>query len=430
MQGEINGLKTLILKDNPSAYCIHCFAHQLQLTLVAVAKQYCDVDQFFDIVANVLNIVGSSFKRRDMLREDQAKKLEELQVLGEVHTGSGLNQELGLQRSGDTRWGSHFKTVRNFITLFSSIINVLEFLASEGANYLERSVAKSLVNDIRSFEFVHMMHLMLKLLAITNDLNMALQRKDQDIVNATKLVGFAKRQLQGMRESKWKSLINDASSFCAKHDIVIPEMDKNYHLGKSKRRSSSVTYSHHLCVEVFNTVIYLQLSELNSRFDAVNSNLLLGMASLSPDNFFANYDKERIMKLATLCPHEFSGSKLEDLSYELDNYILFVKEDNDFSNLKGLGDLSETLVEADLYKTWRLIFLLVKLSLILYVATATVERAFSSMKYIKNDLRSRIGDEFLNDCLVCYIEDEVLETIPNDAIIDRFQSMTTRRVQL
>ncbi|XP_009801943.2 uncharacterized protein [Nicotiana sylvestris] len=339
-------------------------------------------------------VLRSSFKRRDMLREDQAKKLEELQVLGEVHTGSGLNQELGLQRPGDTRWGSHFNTVCNFITLFSSIINVLEFLASESANYLERSMAKSLVNDIRSFEFVHMMHLMLKLLAIINNLNMALQRKDQDIVNAMKLVGFAKRQLQGMRESKWESLINDASSFCAKHDIVIPEM------------------------------------ELNSHFDAVNSNLLLGMASLSLDNSFANYDKERIMKPATLYPHEFSGSKLEDLSYELDNYILFVKEDNDFFNLKGLGDLSETLVEIDLYKTWRLVFLLVKLSLILHVATAMVEKTFFSMKYIKNDLRSRIGDEFLNDCLVCYIEDEVFETVPNDAIIDRFQSMTTRRVQL
>lgn len=45
-----------------------------------------------------MNIVGSSFKRRDMLREDQTKKLEELQVLGEVHTGNGLNQEHGLQR--------------------------------------------------------------------------------------------------------------------------------------------------------------------------------------------------------------------------------------------------------------------------------------------------------------------------------------------
>ena len=40
MQGELNGLKTLILKDNPSTYNVHCFAHQLQLTLVAVAKNH------------------------------------------------------------------------------------------------------------------------------------------------------------------------------------------------------------------------------------------------------------------------------------------------------------------------------------------------------------------------------------------------------
>ena len=37
MQGEFNGLKTLILKENPYAFYIHCFAHQIQLALVAVA---------------------------------------------------------------------------------------------------------------------------------------------------------------------------------------------------------------------------------------------------------------------------------------------------------------------------------------------------------------------------------------------------------
>ncbi|XP_009762722.2 uncharacterized protein [Nicotiana sylvestris] len=31
MQGELNGVKTLILNDCPSSYWIHCFAHQLQL---------------------------------------------------------------------------------------------------------------------------------------------------------------------------------------------------------------------------------------------------------------------------------------------------------------------------------------------------------------------------------------------------------------
>ncbi|XP_070057873.1 uncharacterized protein [Nicotiana tomentosiformis] len=38
MQGDINGLKMLIKQESRSAHSIHCFAHQLQLTLVAVSK--------------------------------------------------------------------------------------------------------------------------------------------------------------------------------------------------------------------------------------------------------------------------------------------------------------------------------------------------------------------------------------------------------
>ncbi|XP_019266659.1 PREDICTED: zinc finger MYM-type protein 1-like [Nicotiana attenuata] len=77
MQGELNSVKTSILNESPSEYCIHCFARQLQLTLVALAKKHSDVDDFFCIVTNVLNIVGASFKHRDLLREYQAEKLEE-----------------------------------------------------------------------------------------------------------------------------------------------------------------------------------------------------------------------------------------------------------------------------------------------------------------------------------------------------------------
>jgi hypothetical protein len=41
MKGGIKGLKTLIMKESPSAYYIHCFAHQLQLVLVAVVRTMC-----------------------------------------------------------------------------------------------------------------------------------------------------------------------------------------------------------------------------------------------------------------------------------------------------------------------------------------------------------------------------------------------------
>ena len=47
MQGDINGLKTLVLKENKSAFYVHYFAHQLQLTLVAVAKNHINIAKFF-----------------------------------------------------------------------------------------------------------------------------------------------------------------------------------------------------------------------------------------------------------------------------------------------------------------------------------------------------------------------------------------------
>ncbi|XP_031252129.1 zinc finger MYM-type protein 1-like [Pistacia vera] len=78
MQGEFNGLKTLVLKDNRCAYYIHCFAHQLQLDLAALAKNHDNVNDLFNIVAIVVNIVGASSKRCDLLRDKQACKVLKL----------------------------------------------------------------------------------------------------------------------------------------------------------------------------------------------------------------------------------------------------------------------------------------------------------------------------------------------------------------
>jgi hypothetical protein len=71
--------------------------------------------------------------------------------------------------------------------------------------------------------------------------------------------------------------------------------------------------------------------------------------------------------------------------------------------------------------------LLEELSLILPVTTATVERAFSAMKFAKNRFHNRIGDQWMNDCLVTYIEKDVFDSIGNDFIMKRFQNMKTRR---
>jgi hypothetical protein len=64
--------------------------------------------------------------------------------------------------------------------------------------------------------------------------------------------------------------------------------------------------------------------------------------------------------------------------------------------------------------TYPLVYSLVTLSLILQVVTATVERTFSAMNIVKNCLRNRMRDQWMNDCLVTYIENDIFKTISNE----------------
>ncbi|XP_028070700.1 zinc finger MYM-type protein 1-like [Camellia sinensis] len=134
MQGEFNGLKTLILKENPCAYYVHCFAHQLQLALVAVAKNNNQIALLFTLVSNVVNVVGASCKHRDIVREKQAAKVAEAHNNRELSSGQGLNQETNLKRAGDTRWGSHYGTLASLASMFLIVIDVLEMISEDGSN--------------------------------------------------------------------------------------------------------------------------------------------------------------------------------------------------------------------------------------------------------------------------------------------------------
>lgn len=73
MKGEFNGLKALILKDNVSAFYVHCFAHQLQLVVVAVARNHTGVGNFFDMLSLVVNVGCASCQQKDMIREGYKK---------------------------------------------------------------------------------------------------------------------------------------------------------------------------------------------------------------------------------------------------------------------------------------------------------------------------------------------------------------------
>ncbi|XP_031274098.1 zinc finger MYM-type protein 1-like [Pistacia vera] len=195
IQGEFNGLKSLILRENEYAYYVHCFAHQLQLTLVAVAKKshFC------------------SCKCRDMLRESQVNKLVDALEIGEVSKGRGLNQETSLKRAGDTRWGSYYYTLINLILLLSSVGDVLKVIEEDGLNPEQRGEAcqrdAMLQQELGAAQPNNR-----PIMVAGDDLFHSLPLTISSQLNASSRATSDGGDFQGCRSSNWKSLVSKTNS--------------------------------------------------------------------------------------------------------------------------------------------------------------------------------------------------------------------------
>ncbi|XP_070662497.1 uncharacterized protein [Malus domestica] len=106
------------------------------------------------------------------------------------------------------------------------------------------------------------------ILGLTNDLSQALQRKDQEIVNAMALVKSCREKLHWMKNNGFDALVDEVSSFCEKQHIDVPNMEEAFILpGRSRRNAPIKTNRHHYRVELFIYVIDEQITELDDRFN-------------------------------------------------------------------------------------------------------------------------------------------------------------------
>ncbi|CAL2277966.1 unnamed protein product [Prunus armeniaca] len=67
------------------------------------------------------------------------------------------------------------------------------------------------------------------------------------------------------------------------------------------------------------------------------------------------------------------------------------------------------MVETRMHRAFNYVYLLITLALVLPVAIASVERAFSVMNIIKGPLQNKMGDQWLSDSLLVYVEKDVFD---------------------
>ncbi|XP_058725535.1 uncharacterized protein LOC131596814 [Vicia villosa] len=143
-------------------------------------------------------------------------------------------------------------------------------------------------------------------------------------------VDVVKARLSTMRESGWNNFFTDVQGFCVAKSIPVSNMDDEIPVrGRSRVEGRTITNLHHYRAEIFYVAIDKICVEMDHRFSEGSNMILDCFSCLDPKNSFSKFDVYKLARLAS--------------------------------------------------------------TLILPVSTASVERAFSTMKITKSKLRNKIN---------------------------------------
>ena len=106
---------------------------------------------------------------------------------------------------------------------------------------------------------------------------------------------------------------------------------------------------------------------------------------------FVVFDVNKLLRMIEFYPNDFIDVSEVALRHQLRNYITNVRSDQKFGKLKEFSDLCGKLVETNKCNTFAMVYKLLHLTLLLSVATTSVERVFSTMKVVKSNIGNEMG---------------------------------------
>ncbi|TVU06933.1 hypothetical protein EJB05_46969, partial [Eragrostis curvula] len=158
-----------------------------------------------------------------------------------------------------------------------------------------------------------------------------------------------------------------------------------------------------------NLLIMLPLTELNLRFNEKVMDLLYVSLTLVPKSGFASFQASEICKMVEkYYPADFNQQERIGLGYQLNHFVVEASRNDDLKTIATLAELCRCLVDTGRHRVFHLIDRLLRLLITLPVSTASAERAFSVLKFVKTRLGNKMEDDFLANSMLVHIEGELL----------------------
>ncbi|XP_046673769.1 uncharacterized protein LOC124362917 isoform X1 [Homalodisca vitripennis] len=387
-----------------------------------------------------------------------------------------------LKRVNTTRWSSKNDAVKTIITCYDVLRETLEDISDNTQSETDsRTSAKGLLKALFDYESAAVMIIAAELFKILSPVTVCLQSKIIDYGMIPTVVSETISKLQSMRTDKgWEKMVGSINHFAQEHYL---QKTSNKRIRKIKRFMDELAIDEiildpmaKLRTEVFFKVLDSVITQLHDRFPERSLNFVQQMTNFSHEKLlntgddtlnpdivsdmcgYYGLDTEKLCEEFDVFSQLYKGSyqniDLSDVLSSKDDKYKNDKLTNDEVEVETQDSYDETLdctstiakqryldqwIKKGFIRPYRCLLnisgfpyltSLYQIILALPATSCSAERAMSKLKIVKNRLRSSMGDTWLSDMLVLASEKDILQSIPNSEIIDKFGISSENRKKL
>uniref|UniRef100_A0AAR2JDX2 HAT C-terminal dimerisation domain-containing protein n=1 Tax=Pygocentrus nattereri TaxID=42514 RepID=A0AAR2JDX2_PYGNA len=387
------GVQARFKEKHPEAIYIHCYVHELNLVLCHTCKAIPEACDVFDMLESVYSFFSTS-----LVFHDKLKALKN-------QLGIGEGELVQLSR---TRWSCQIDSINAILKNLPAVIQTLQNISTPLAIGLQSKLCR--------FATVYMLVIFQKLFSVTEGLHKYLQRESVDLAQAMQFKTAVHDALKNCRCSeKAMEIFDKTKTICS--DLGIEEHTKGTQRKQKKIEGyvvespcgtrSDLSTGDLLRQRVFFPVLDRMLNEIEIRFSGARAQFMTGIQACHPSSeYFLN--EESLRHLAThyrisLQPEEVMVAKQ-----------FFSRKDKDaLPNIQSVF----SLLHVDMFPSLKAIF---QVALTIPVSSCSCERSFSALRRLHTWLRSTMGQDRINHLAVMSIEKELLTSIDQGNIINRF----------
>jgi len=411
MRGAYKGVQARILEDNNFAVYSACACHSLNLCGEQAASSCREADTFFGVVQKLYNLMSSSPQRWEILQ----KKI-----------GCSLHS------TSQTRWSARVESVKPVAAHLPGLVEALDDVLLLNLSAECRRDVKGLKTYLQSFDCLILASIWFKILKTIDLVNRVIQARGETIDIVSKNLQNLVNELQSIRNESWEKIWSETTIVAENIGWSDKLIDQSKRVKKRKRmvdeegieEYTSETIDPQLLFKrnVFYVILDEVIADINKRFESLKT--LIDIFSVLWE--FKDMTESEIKLKSRNLVLKYNDDLQEDLVDELQSLKIVYATNFGHKQLNPL-ELLNHLHKTNLANMFPNLCIALRIFLTIPATVASAERSFSTLKRVKNVLRSTMTQQRLSSLGVLAVEAQLAKTIDMDEAIDDFAVRKARK---